>query len=271
MLRLTTHGDVTRLHLSTRSSRAMGYAVSAYVTRGVLIDTGFPKAAPDVAHWLDRARPSGVIVTHAHEDHAGNVDHLVRRGLPIQLSSETEAMVRAPRPIGLYRRICWGRARPLREQIQPFAHPALQLLPARGHSPDHHVVWDAERETVFGGDLFIGVKVRLAHPGQDIRGEVWSLRSVLALAPKRFFDAHRGVLERPVEQLGAKVAWMEEMIGEIERLAADGRDDRAIRDAVLGREDSTGWVSGGDYSRINFVRGVLRRPEPGLDGDPGSM
>jgi len=87
---------------------------------------------------------------------------------------------------------------------------------------------------------------------------VRSLKAVLALGPKRFFDAHRGVLEHPREQLGAKVAWMEETIGEIERLAAGGWSDRAIRNAVLGREDSTAWVSGGDYARINLVRGVLQ-------------
>lgn len=262
MLRETTHGDVTQLHFSTRASRAMGYAVSAYLTRGVLIDTGFPGVAPELGHWLEGRSLDGAIVTHAHEDHAGNVDLLVRQGVPVQLSRDTEAMVRAPKPIGWYRRICWGVAPALRGPIPPFAHPALTLMPAPGHSRDHHVVWDAERETLFGGDLFIGVKVRLAHPGQDVRGEVRSLKAVLALAPKRFFDAHRGVLESPVEQLRAKIAWMEEMIGEIERLAAAGWDDRAIRSAVLGKEDSTGWISGGDYARINFVRGVLGRPEP---------
>jgi glyoxylase-like metal-dependent hydrolase (beta-lactamase superfamily II) len=258
MLRLTSHGDVSQLRFSTRSSRAMGYAVSAYVTRGVLIDTGFPHAGRDLDRWLDGSRPQGAIVTHAHEDHAGNIDRLARRGVPVELATETEAMVRAPRPIGWYRRVCWGTARPLRGAISAFTHPALRLMPAPGHSPDHHVVWDAERETLFGGDLFIGVKVRIAHPGQDVRGEVRSLKAVLALRPKRFFDAHRGDLEHPIEQLGAKITWMEETIGGIERLAAAGWSDRAIRNAVLGREDSTGWVSGGDYARINLVRGVLR-------------
>ena len=257
MLRISTHDDVTQLEFSTWRSRGMGLRVSAYVVRDVLVDTGFPGAWPDLDGWMEGTRIAGAIVTHAHEDHAGNVEWLAQRGVPLALAPETAALVRAPKPIGWYRRVCWGTALPLRAPVVAFTHPSLALLAARGHSPDHHVVWDAERETVFGGDLFIGVKVRLAHAGEDIRGLIRALRSVIALGPTRFFDAHRGLLERPLEQLRAKADWMEEMVGEIERRAAEGWSAPAIRDAVLGREDLTGWVSAGDYSRLNFVRSVL--------------
>lgn len=244
----------------------MGYSVSAFVTRNVLIDTGFPRVAGALRRWLDATRPAGAILTHAHEDHAGNAELLARRGVPIRCAPETLEALRDPRPIGWYRRVCWGSATPLRSEVSPFENEALHLLPARGHSPDHHIVWDPERETVFGGDLFIGVKVRIAHPGEDIRGQLPALRSVIALEPRRYFDAHRGLLEDPVDQLRAKAAWMEDMIGEIERRAAAGWDERAIRDAVLGPEDRTGWASRGDYARINFVRGVLGSGGGGLPG-----
>ena len=171
----------------------MGYEVSAYFSRGVLIDAGFPRVLGDLAAWFSAASPEGAIMTHAHEDHAGNVEWLAGR-VPIQLAPDTAQMVRAPKRIGWYRRVCWGTATPLRTSPKPYANHALELLPARGHSPDHHVVWDAERETIFGGDLFVGVKVRIAHPGEDVRGHARALRAVIALAPKRFFDAHRGLI-----------------------------------------------------------------------------
>ncbi|MBL8996437.1 MAG: MBL fold metallo-hydrolase [Gemmatimonadetes bacterium] len=266
MLRIIAHGEVSQLHFSTWRSRAMGYSVSAFMTRNVLIDTGFPHVAGALRRWLGATRPAGVILTHAHEDHAGNAELLARLGTSIRCAPETLEALRVPRPIGWYRRVCWGSATPLRSAVRPFEDAALHLVPARGHSPDHHVVWDPERETVFGGDLFIGVKVRIAHPGEDIRGQLPALRSVIALGPRRYFDAHRGLLEDPVAQLRAKVAWMEEMIGEIERHADAGWDERAIRDAVLGPEDLTGWASRGDYARINFVRGVLGSGGTGRQG-----
>lgn len=257
MLQVISHGDVTRLRCSTRTSRAMKFEVSAYVVRGVLIDTAFPAVADDVAQWIATARPEGALVTHYHEDHAGNVGRLAALGVPVGLAPETLARIAHPEPIGWYRRLCWGSASPLAAPPAPFEHPALTLLHTPGHSRDHHVVWDEERETVFGGDLFIGVKVRVAHPGEDIRGQIGHLRRIAGLKPKRFFDAHRGLLEQPVELLLAKAQWIEEVVGEIERRAAEGWTAKAIEAEVLGAGDFTGLISGGDYAKRNIVESVM--------------
>ncbi|MEX2181456.1 MAG: MBL fold metallo-hydrolase [Gemmatimonadaceae bacterium] len=263
MLRAISHGDVVQLELSSVASRLMRYGVSAYVTRGVLIDTGFPDVGREVSAWLDANPVEGCLVTHAHEDHAGNIERLARRGVPIGVAPDSITIARVPGPIGLYRRICWGVPEPLRAPITPFAHPALELRPARGHSSDHHVVWDAERETLFGGDLFIGVKVRIAHRGEDLRAQVGALRDVIALKPRRVFDGHRGILADPIADLCAKADWIEETIAAIEDRARRGWSERAIRDDVLGREDLTGIASAGDYSRLNFVQSVVGTMEPG--------
>lgn len=257
MLREIHHGDVLQLHGSTRVSRFLDYAVSVYVVRGVMIDTSFPFLRRACDEWLAQHRVEGALVTHRHEDHAGNVALLVERGIPVGMAPETLTRVRAPRPIGMYRRITWGSAAPLTRDPTPYAHSALALLPTPGHTTDHHVVWDAERETLFSGDLFIGVKVRIAHPGEDVRGTVRSLRAMAALRPARVFDAHRGLVSDPVGSLVAKADWMEEMFRLIESHADRGWSSRRIRDAVLGREDATGWASAGDYSRLNFVESVL--------------
>jgi glyoxylase-like metal-dependent hydrolase (beta-lactamase superfamily II) len=180
MIEVTRHDDVTRLRGTTRGSRALNYEVSAYLVRGVLVDTGCPGLAPDLTRWLDDARLQGALVTHYHEDHAGNVPALVARGIPVGMAPQTLARIRRPAPIGFYRRLCWGAAAGLTRDPEPFSHPALALLHAPGHTSDHHVVWDAERETVFGGDLFIGVKVRIAHPGEDVRGQSAVLRRIAA-------------------------------------------------------------------------------------------
>ncbi len=256
MLRQISHGNVLELQFSTLRSRAIRYAVSAFVTRGVLIDSGFPDIAPELRSWLDANRVDGAIVTHGHEDHAGNLKALTTRGIPVQMAAATDALVREPGYIGWYRRFVWGDHKAFTGIVAPFAHHALTMCPTPGHSPDHHVVWDAERGTVFGGDLFIGVKVRIAHSDEDIRRQVGALREVASWHPERYFDGHRGRLIDPVVQLRAKADWIEEMIAAIESRVQRGWEDRAIRDDVLGREDLTGIASFGDYSRLNFVRSI---------------
>ncbi|HEU4641587.1 MAG TPA: MBL fold metallo-hydrolase, partial [Gemmatimonadaceae bacterium] len=252
MLTLERHDDVTRVVMSTRISRSIGYGVSAFLVRGVLIDLGFPAVARELAAFLDRARPSGVLLTHYHEDHAGNVELAARGRLPIGASEATRAALAAHPPLGLYRRVIWGTPPRLTSPMAPFDTDALRLLPTPGHSADHHVVWDAERETLFAGDLFLGVKVRVAHPGEDPRALARSVRAAAELRPARLFDAHRGLVPNPVDALLAKADWLEETIAAIERGIAAGRDDRTIAREVLGAEELAHYVSRGGLSRVNF-------------------
>ena len=235
----------------------MGYSVCVYRVRDQLIDTGFPGARQAVARLLAERRPAGVIVTHQHEDHAGNVDLVAARGIPVAMARTTEDALRAGEPnVGLYRRACWGTMRPLRAGLERYQPRGLELLFMPGHSPDHHAVWDAERETLFGGDLFLGVRVRVARPMESPRMLAQSARRAAALRPRLLFDGHRGLVPNGAAMLMAKAEWLEEAIGAIDTRLAQGWSDRAITRAVLGREDLAAVVSLGDLSRLNFVRAV---------------
>jgi ribonuclease/clavin/mitogillin len=271
MLREERHGDVTRLVFDSRPSRSMGYSVSAYFVRGTLVDTAFPDVRSDLDAWLSDRRPDGVIVTHYHEDHAGNVDLVARRGLPMWIAAETLERVRQPLRIGWYRRWCWGSPAPLTSEPPAFAHPSLEAIRTAGHSPDHHVVWDAERETVFGADLFLGVRVKVSHPWprEDVRAQVAALRRVIALKPAHYFDAHRGLVPDAIAQLSAKADWIEAVVGRIDALVAKGWNDRAIVRELFGREPAMSYVTLFDYSRRNVVAGVRATREGKAETNAG--
>jgi glyoxylase-like metal-dependent hydrolase (beta-lactamase superfamily II) len=279
MLRVEPHGDVTRLVLASRASRLVGYDVSAYLVATpagrVLVDTGLPAAWRDLARYLQdlvggravREAVIGAMVTHQHEDHAGNAARLAAAGVRLAMSDATRAAVRTVPPPGLYRDFTWGRMRPVPHDAPRFDPAPLALIATPGHSPDHHAVWDPERETLFGGDLFIGVKVRIAHPGEDLRALARSLRAAAALRPRRFFDAHRGLVPDATGALTAKAGWVEDTVAHVETLLARGWPERRVRAEVLGREEFAGYLSFGHYSRINFVRAV--RGTRGGAGRPG--
>jgi glyoxylase-like metal-dependent hydrolase (beta-lactamase superfamily II) len=132
MLTLEPHGDVTRLRLSSRRSRLVGYEVSAYLVRGVLVDTGFPAVRRDVERFLGERRPRGVAVTHWHEDHAGNVAAAARFGIPVAMAPATLDALRVPRRFPLYRSFTWGAMAPLVETPAAFEprDAALALVAA---------------------------------------------------------------------------------------------------------------------------------------------
>lgn len=58
--------------MSTWRSRVTGYAVSAFVVNGILVDTGFSRVGAELQAWLAARPVRGVFVTHGHEDHAGH-------------------------------------------------------------------------------------------------------------------------------------------------------------------------------------------------------
>jgi glyoxylase-like metal-dependent hydrolase (beta-lactamase superfamily II) len=249
-------------------SRAAGMDVSAYIVNGVMIDCGFHRARRQLLAAVRSFGVRGVILTHWHEDHAGNAAALAAAGLSLLARDDTAATLRTRPDIRLYRRLIWGHPPPLVSPVAGFDIGPLACIHTPGHSADHQVVWDAETGTLFSGDLWLGVRARILHASEDPYRIVESLRVVRALAPARMFDAHRGEVENPVAAIDAKIDWMLETMSLIERRVREGWSDRDIVRRVLGGEESAAYVSGGEYSRRNFARAV-RRHVGGAESDEG--
>lgn len=255
-------GDgVERVVLRGWASALSGYDVSVWLVDGVLVDTGFPGARDDVVRLAYERRPRAAFVTHWHEDHAGNVDALAQLRVPVDMLPDTERYVRAPERLPMYRRHTWGQPRGFTREIDRVdvarVAPGWQAIATPGHTADHRVLWNADRRLLFSGDLFLGVKVRIAHHEERPRELVASLRAMASLEPRRMFCAHRGAVEQPAEVLRAKAEWTMETVGRIEALHARGWSTRAIAREVLGRETVTGWISRGEYSARAWVEAAL--------------
>ena len=104
----------------------------------------------------------------------------------------------------------------------------------------------------------LGVRATVMHESENPYRIVESLRAVRALEPARMFDAHRGPVRDPVGAIDAKIAYLEETIGAVAAKQAAGWSDRAILRRLLGGDEPVALASGGEYSRLNFVRAVRR-------------
>ena len=255
MVEIVEHEGVTEWRFGTRLSRAFGYTASAFVTAdGVLVDSGLPTARRAFERLL-RARPIlGALITHGHEDHAGNVAALAAQRIPVWIPQETLPALRAVAPTRAYRRLTWGTMPSLHAEPMPFVHAAYAPVATPGHSPDHHCVWHAESRTLFSGDLFLGVAVRVVHHDENIRASIASLDRAAALEPLRLFDAHRGLVPNGAAALRAKAEWTRELVATVESRIRRGDSDSAILTSVLMGESLVGWASAGEYARRNFVR-----------------
>ena len=258
-LRVERYGEVTRLRMMSAAGRAIGIDVSAYVVRAVMIDTGFAHARDELLRAARALEIRAAVVTHWHEDHAGNVAALAALGVPVALRDDTETTLRSFPPIELYRRAVWGSPPPLAATIQRPELDHLARLHTPGHSIDHQIVWDESTRTAYTGDLWLGVRARTLHATEDPYAIVESLRALRALGPERMFDAHRGLVTPAADAIERKIDWLSTTLDTVQSRIQAGDDDATIVRRVLGGEDLAAVVSRGSYSRRNLVRTVRRR------------
>jgi glyoxylase-like metal-dependent hydrolase (beta-lactamase superfamily II) len=174
-----------------------------------------------------------------------------------------EAALRARPPVRLYRHLVWGQPPRFDQPRRDFDVAPLEIVPLPGHTSDHVGVWDAHRRILVSGDLFLGVKVRVAHRHEAPRVLLESLRTAAALEPRLLLDAHRGPLLDATARLRAKIAWLDETIQAIASRRARGESAREIARRVLGREEAVGYASGGEYSKLAFVQAVMEEQSRG--------
>ena len=260
MVDVTSHDGVTQWRFSSFASRLVGFSASAFVTPdGILIDTGMSACAGDFARLLTATPIRAVMVSHHHEDHAGNLELVARRGIPVWIPASTLPRVTQVTPIGAYRRITWGSMPPLTRAVTAYAPELLTPIAAPGHCADHHVIWHEATRTLFSADLFLGVAVRVIQRTEDPWQALASLDAAIELAPARMFCAHRGLVPEPEQALRAKAKWTRDMIDAITSRIERGFSDAAILRSLMGGESVTGRASLGEYSRMNFVRAVRAR------------
>lgn len=259
MIEIQRFGNVERIRLASWGSRIAGMDVSAYLVDGILVDSGFPLVRRALARFLDERRVAGAMLTHYHEDHAGNAMLLANRGIPIAMHSLTRDRLRRPARIRAYRRVVWGTPEPVPVTVPELTTSPLQFVFTPGHSPDHQIVWDPTHATLFSGDLWLGIRARVMHEDEDPYQIVESLRIARDLRPERMFDAHRGEVRDPVTALEAKIGYLEDKIATIRSKVEAGWSDRAILRGVLGGDETVAFASRGEYSRMNLVKAVRRK------------
>jgi glyoxylase-like metal-dependent hydrolase (beta-lactamase superfamily II) len=258
MMEIEQFDGVERIRFASWGSRVAGMDVSAYLVNGILVDSGFPLVRGHLARFLDERSVAAAMVTHYHEDHAGNAALLAERGIPLVMHPTTRARLVDPAPIRLYRRVVWGTPRPLTSASEVATTGGLEFVFTPGHSADHQVVWDPRRATLFSGDLWLGVRARVMHARENPFQIIGSLRTVLALRPARMFDAHRGEVRDPIGSITAKIGFMEDTIAAIQAKIAAGWSDRRIVRELLGGDELVAIASRGEYSRMNFVKAVRK-------------
>ena len=282
--------------------------VAAYLLTGreghTLVETGpgSTLAALERAVRAAGARLEEVtqlVVTHIHLDHAGAAGSLLRR-LPdarlfvhplgaAHMMDPSRLLASATRIYGDRMDLLWGAFEPCPpDRVTTLGDGdelrcgdrTLRALHTPGHASHHIALHDAERGTLFTGDV-AGVRlpgadyVRPPTPPPDIDIEAWhrSVATIRATAPRALDLTHFGRFEDParhldelMQRLDAWVKWTAERLARGDTPAAMTVALRAASEVELADEghpdDAAAYelATPADMTVDGIVRYLTRRP-----------
>ncbi len=239
------------------------YYVAAYFVDGLLIDTGFARIAHDFFGALRTRNIEQIVNTHHHEDHVG-ANFLFEERMKLRARAHPHALpliAHPPARLKTYRNQIWGvpraaHAEAIGAEIATPKHK-FQVLHLPGHSEDHLGLYEPQQGWLFGGDLFLSVKVRVLRFDENVQATIASLRKVASLPLSRLFCGSGRVLENPNEVLRLKRGFYEELQQRARELHAQGASLAQIRDRLLGREGTFRFITQNEFSKLRLIEGLL--------------
>jgi len=240
--------------------------VYCYAAGDTLVDTGLGSQGDALARFARDAGIRRAVITHHHEDHAGNANRLAQGGVEVLAGERTAALVGRDLPIRFYQHFLWGKARPalvarLGEGLR-IGRRRAELVPAPGHCVDQVAFHVPEEGWLFSGDAFVHERVKVFRRDEDFAATVATLERFLGLDFDVLLCAHRPRFAKGKDAIREKLGWLRDVEGKVRALHRDGVPVRDIaRRAVPGARPLTA-ITLGDASAENMVRSILHGPEP---------
>jgi len=265
MIKVADYEEVTVIKMGRTIAGKLLYPVHSFFWKGILVDTGCYSCRREFSKAIQEFPVSKVLLTHAHEDHFGNVWYFNRQQIPVLSDKKAIPYIEDPRRLGmeLYREITWGtppagEAQELLPEIK-LGNLTLQVVATPGHSPDHVVFFEPTREYLFTGDLFLGTRQRLFMRQEKFWESLNSLKSALALKPRVLFCGLNGVILGGQQKLAEKISFWEDLAAKVLALYEKGVTPREITQKLFPGKNLLAVLTGGSFSSLNLVKSILDR------------
>jgi glyoxylase-like metal-dependent hydrolase (beta-lactamase superfamily II) len=238
--------------------------VLCYLVGDTLIDCGQTRMAEAMKTFIHGHRIRRLLLTHHHEDHSGNAAMIAMASdVTIMGHPITAFKMKHIHAILPYQRLIWGKARTVDVTPLPSVVTAngLRFLPIHtpGHSKDHTVYLETQNGWLFSGDLYLGDRIKFFRSDERIDQQIRSLRTVLAYDFDALFCGHNPALKNGKNRLRSKVAYLEDLSGEVRFLSARGLPEREIIRRLDRKQDRfVKFVTMGNASFANMVRSAIR-------------
>jgi glyoxylase-like metal-dependent hydrolase (beta-lactamase superfamily II) len=264
MIEIGRFEEITQIRMTREVNGKPQLWVSAYLIDGLLVDTGCGDTAEELAGFLASEKLDRVVNTHHHEDHIGGNKRLQEQ-FNVEILAHADAMpmiARPPTPPS-YREAVWGTPEgcsvsPLGDRIRTDRFE-FQVIETPGHCPGHVALVEPGRGWCFSGDLYVGEKVTVCGPENNVDELVTSMNRLLELDTARLvlLTAMRIIEEDGRRALQSSIEHFGSLYNRAKDLHCHGLGLSEIVDELLGGESVFDRITNGQYSSANLVRLLL--------------
>jgi len=242
--------------------------VHVYYIDGLLIDTGHSKVSKEVLWQIGELDVRQIFITHHHEDHTGNLNHLQQHFDCPAYASEIccESMKKPPR-ISFAQHLFWGN-RPPDDQLVPHNTSistdkyTFQIIPIPGHASDMVALYEPKKKWLFSADLYVHHYINYFLKNESVAQQIHSIKKVLELDFDVLLCSHNPQLVGGKELLERKLLFFENFYAQVSELYEKNYTATQIFKQLNFKENRyIQFISHGHLSKMNMVKSVIRDVE----------
>ncbi len=222
--------DITGLKTATAGPDGQAIMwVYAYHICDSIFDVGCANAKAELQSYLSKAAISDVYITHAHEDHFGNVDLFARNSRIYAWKSGID-LLKEPIEIGEFFQYVWGQPTsveeviPLPDSFNVGDDYRFEVVEVPGHMKDMAAFFEPDRRWLFSADAVpLPTKKYIAMPEENIPRMIATMEHIQTLGVEVLFDSHRGPIESPYEHIQRRIDYLKETQQILKEMHNDGK------------------------------------------------
>ncbi|MFJ7406505.1 MULTISPECIES: MBL fold metallo-hydrolase [unclassified Lysinibacillus] len=238
--------------------QGIGMSVYSFYVDGLLIDTGSNSLTEEFQSFFRELPIEQVALTHSHEDHSGNAAWIQQHmGVPIYVHHESVADCAQDGNYQLYRQALWGQrpafiAQSFRDTLETKS-ATWDIIATPGHTTDHLSFYNRATGAMFTGDLYIQTKTKVVLDEENVVHTLASLKKLLHYDFEKVYCCHAGYLPDGRAKIIEKIAYLEELEGEVRKLYERGYSVDDITKAIFRRDYPITKVSGEQWSSKHII------------------
>lgn len=248
-----------------RYGNAINTACTLYRVGETIIDTGPGNVWRKIRPWLEERPIKRLLLTHHHEDHAGNAGRIEAKFAPqVHAHPLTAKLVTEGFHLPIYRWFFWGKPKRMKQlpmvfpdQIESGDGFTFIPIPVPGHAQDLVAILEPNHGWLFTGDLFISSRPKYTRRVEDPNQEIESLRNILKYDFETVFCAHRCVLEDGRDQLARKLSYLVTLREQVRHYISIGDNVGEITRRLLGKEEMLRYFSFGEFAKRYFIESFV--------------